>query len=260
MGEIRWLNEAKTPLEEVNDEEAKIGNSIEKAIYKYKGAKNIQQKDNAVAEVLDSVTGTKAGSTLKNSLGIGMLSRFMDAFKWDSLTQDNLFIRLLQRLFGGYKDAEVITKILSGQKPTAERDMETKVDQSNINKNITQETTESLNEATLSPEAAAKLNNEISANRRAKKSNNANKDSISAPEKNNFKVVSKYNINNDEAKILDMSPKDLFLVLYNEYILLKLAYRLIIADTTIVDVIISSANMNPFLFFFISITYSLLFL
>ena len=214
--EVRWLVEAKTPLEEVNAEEDKAASDLQKAKIKYDRANNVQQKDAAVALALNSITGTKAGDTLNRSLGIGMLTRFMDAFKWGSLTPDNLFVRILQRLFSGYKDSEVITKILSGQRPTADRDMSAKVNQSNLNKEVTEE---SLDEATLSPEAVSDLNAKIAANR-ANKNNSVNNNSVNKPINNNAnkRIVPKYTINDEEAKILDMSPRDMFTILYNGYL------------------------------------------
>lgn len=218
--EIRWLNEAKTPLEEVNDEEEKIGSNLDQSIIKYKRANNVQQKDNAVADALNIITGTKAGTKLKDALGFGMLTRFMTAFKWASMTEDNLFIRLLQRLFSGYKDAEVITKILSGEKPTANRSIDNKVNQSKLNQN-------SLNpNAQLTKSAMDKLNNESLneapgdvVRRSIKKGSNINKDTISTPERDNNRITAKqYYANSDEAKILDMSPRDLFMILYNGYL------------------------------------------
>ena len=65
---------------------------------KYRRANNIQTKDSAVAGMLDVVVGNHAGSDLQKSLGLGFLTRFMSAFKLGSLTEDNLFIKLLKSI------------------------------------------------------------------------------------------------------------------------------------------------------------------
>lgn len=213
--EIRWLYEAKSPQEKVNDEENNVASTIAADYLKYTESKGILERDNAIADALDKVVGNQAGEKLKKGLGVGWLTRFMKAFKWDSLQKDNLFIRMLERIFGGYNDSKLVSQILSGQRPTASRDIDSKVGKSEVNTQLSdtaqaEVSNESLNEKTIVP-VKRRVNTTKSG---------ANKNSGNSPiiDKNAKITATTYYADADDAKILDMSPTDLFMVLYNGYL------------------------------------------
>ena len=212
MGEIRWLYESnnKTPEQEVFEEDNKNGKNFSKWLVRYRKANNIQTKDSAVAGMLDVVVGNHAGSDLQKSLGLGFLTRFMSAFKLGSLTEDNLFIKLLKSIWT-YDDGTVIKNILQGKKPQSKRDISPEV--AAAAKNIKVEESVVLNE--LSGTALQDYARQKGLIPNEEPNDNTQ---VEPKEQTDSEPEEDKTMSDEEAKILDMSARDMFLVLYNGYL------------------------------------------
>ena len=217
MGEIRWLYESndKTPEQEVIEEEDKKGTELYKDIIRYQRANNVQSKDKAVAGMLNKLVAPGAGDKLQKSLGIGFLTRFMSAFKLGSANEDNLFIRLLSAIWN-QKDGEAIKKILCGERPQGQ-------DPQNNNTQMTQKVKD-----TQSKEGEVSKIPNVNYTKKAINSSLTEGSDLNVPDDaatmgygytdDNTDEKPNLTMSQEEAKILDMSARDLFLVLYNGYL------------------------------------------
>lgn len=61
-------------------------------------AKNVNEKEDAVAWALNELLGGKAGDYLQRTVGYGTLLAFINNMRWSNMTKDNTFIQLLYKI------------------------------------------------------------------------------------------------------------------------------------------------------------------
>ncbi len=210
--EIRWLNEKASDAENRRaDKRNKRYKNGWNPLAAYKAANSLDQKDDAVAWALNDTVGGNVGDTLQKSMGYGFLTRFIEAFKWGSMTEDNLFIQLLRKIFSE-DDANTVKSILCGKTPQKRKDSLNKI---NLSKNdVKTVEVESLNEdnGEITTPGGVILTPSAADTYRAQKQNNQE------PEEEPVKQTLNNKPDPNEAKILDLSPLDMFMALYNGYL------------------------------------------
>ena len=206
--EIRWLNEKASNAENRRaDKRNKRYKNGWNPLAAYKAANSLDQKDDAVAWALNETVGGNVGDVLQKAMGYGFLTRFIEAFKWGSMTEDNLFIQLLRKIFSE-DDANTVKSILCGKTPQKRKDSLNKI---NLSKNdVKPVKIESLNEEDSNN--GTELTNDATAEDNKEQKNNQGYEENPVKQEVNDKP------DPNEAKILDLSPLDMFMALYNGYL------------------------------------------
>ena len=125
------------------------------------------------------------------------------------MTEDNLFIQLLRKIFSE-DDANTVKSILCGKTPQKRKDSLNKI---NLSKNdVKPVEVESLNEAETTTKGGVVLTGPAADKYNAEQKNNQGSQEEPEPKEQPQEK------DPNEAKILDLSPLDMFMALYNGYL------------------------------------------